>query len=195
MTAHSNKIIQYIKIIVCALLLVSALFFFFRKNAPHTAVPPVTVDQQASRIASSPLDATYIIEGQKVTLTQGKIEKEIFFNATSSMKITVSAFNQPTYVDLNGDGAKDAIFFLYEQLGGTGTFFYVVAAINEGGMYKGLNAIYLGDRVAPQTIDVVNGKVAVNYATVKDSDPTTAKPSVGVTKYVKIQGGQLVEVK
>ena len=195
MAIYSNKTIINIKLIVSAILLVSALFFFFRKNIPHNIVPPVTVDQQLSQTASGPLDATYLIAGQKVKLTNGAIEKDIPFNATSSMKITVKAFNEPTYMDLNGDGVKDAIFFLYEQLGGTGTFFYVVAAVNEGGTYKGLNAIYLGDRIAPQTINASNGKAAINYATVKDSDPMTAKPSVGVTKYVKIQGGQLVEVK
>ena len=194
MAAYSNKQVRYIKLIVSVALLVTALFFFLNKNTAHSPTSSGVSEQQSSATYSSPLDAVYLIEGQEVKLTNGKIEKGIPFSATSSMKITVSAFGEPRYADLNSDGAKDAIFFLYEDLGGTGTFFYVAAAVNEGEKYRGLNAIYLGDRIAPQTIDALNGKAAVNYAVTKDSDPMTARPSVGVTKYVKIEGGKLVEV-
>jgi hypothetical protein len=72
-------------------------------------------------------------------------------------------------------------------------FFYVAAAVNVRGSYIGTNAIFLGDRVAPQNINITKGKAAVNYVIRRDLDPMTASPSVGVTKYVNIDKGELVE--
>lgn len=185
---------RYIKLVASGVLLVTILFFILKKDVSKNSVIPQNSDQQVATISSSPLDATYLIEGKEIKLTNGKIEKNIPLGATSNMKITVSVFGQPTYTDLNGDGAKDAVLFLYEELGGSGTFFYVVVAVNESGKYIGLNALLLGDRIAPQTIDAMNGKVAVNYAVRKDTEPMSAQPSIGVTKYVKIEEGKLVEV-
>jgi len=194
MTTYSNKMTRYIKLVASGVLLVTILFFILKKDVSKNSVIPQNSDQQVATISSSPLDATYLIEGKEIKLTNGKIEKNIPLGATSNMKITVSVFGQPTYTDLNGDGAKDAVLFLYEELGGSGTFFYVVVAVNESGKYIGLNALLLGDRIAPQTIDAMNGKVAVNYAVRKDTEPMSAQPSIGVTKYVKIEEGKLVEV-
>jgi hypothetical protein len=97
------------------------------------------------------------------------------------------------YGDLNGDGQDDAIFFVYQETGGTGVFFYVAAAVNVRGSYIGTNAIFLGDRVAPQNINITKGKAAVNYAVRRDRDPMTESPSVGATKHVNIENGELVE--
>lgn len=107
--------------------------------------------------------------------------------------LTAKYFGNDATGDLNGDGVPDAAFLVTTDGGGSGTFYYAVAALNISGAYVGTNAILLGDRIAPQTTEIKDGEVIVNYADRKPSDPMTAQPSVGVTKRLHISGTSLVE--
>jgi len=138
-----------------------------------------------------PLNGTYMIDSQSVTLVNGMSDQPAA--PESSSDILTQVFGQPVYGDISGDGKKDAVFFVAQQTGGTGTFFYVIAAMAQGDGYVPTNAIFLGDRIAPQNIDIVNGVAEVNYAVRKDTDPMTEQPSIGVTKYLYIKSGSLFE--
>jgi len=138
-------------------------------------------------------NATYSIDGQSVTLLNGQAE-----NVTvpgSASKTVTQYFGNEATGDLNGDGLSDVAFILTQNSGGSGTFYYAVIALKTDSGYQGSNAIFLGDRIAPQTTEIKNGEVIVNYADRKIGEPMTAKPSVGISKYLKIQGNSLVEVK
>jgi hypothetical protein len=138
-------------------------------------------------------NTTYLIEGQSVTLQDGKSEVEAAPGSAS--KITTTFFGNEAKGDLNGDGIPDLAFLLTQNQGGSGTFYYVVAALQaKDGGYQGTNAVLLGDRIAPQTTEIKDGEVVVNYADRKPSEPMTAQPSVGVSKYLKVSGNTLVEV-
>ena len=86
------------------------------------------------------------------------------------------------------------IVFVYQETSGTGIFFYVVANVSGPTGYTGTNGIFLGDRIAPQNIniDTQKGTAAVNFVTRKDTDPMTVQLSIGVTKKVQVKGGELV---
>lgn len=126
--------------------------------------------------ASSYRDAVYSINGTPVTLSQ------------------VQYFGNEAWADLNGDGTDDVVFLLTQDNGGSGTFYYVVAALSDTQEYKGTNAVFLGDRIAPQTTEIRNdGTIIVNYTTRKDNEPMTTQPRIGVSRYLKITNGELVE--
>jgi hypothetical protein len=112
----------------------------------------------------------------------------------SSAKIIISYFGNEAFGDLNGDGREDAAFLLTQSGGGSGTFFFVVAALQTETGYQGTNAVFLGDRIAPQSILIQNGQVVVNYADRKPGEPFTTAPSVGITKTLKVDNGMLAEV-
>ena len=101
--------------------------------------------------------------------------------------------------DLNGDGVEDIAFLATQDGGGSGTFYYVVVALGGAGTsvggYFGTNGILLGDRIAPQTTEIRDGLVIVNYAERAAGEPMTTRPSVGVSKYLFISNGTLVENK
>ena len=103
-------------------------------------------------------------------------------------------FGNEVMADFNGDGLKDTAFILTQNSGGSGTFYYAVVALSSKGGCKGTNAILLGDRIAPQTTEFSNGKIIVNYADRKPTEPMSATPSVGVSKHLEVKGGSLVEV-
>jgi hypothetical protein len=142
--------------------------------------------QQSENNKNDPLNITFTISGKSYTLTNGKVEKEI------------AVFGEPVYGDLNGDGVNDAVMYLTQETGGSGTFFYVVEAINYNGFYKGTNAMLLGDRIAPQNINIMDGRAVANFAERKPGEPFATQPSIGKSVYVYYDAktgeiGELVE--
>jgi heat shock protein HslJ len=120
----------------------------------------------------------YRINGMNIKLVEGYAETEIAPGAAA--KIITRFFGNELRKDLNGDGREDVAFLLTQTQGGSGTFFYLVAALNTETGYVGSQGLLLGDRIAPQTTESGPGNsIVVNYVTRKPSDPMTAQPSVG----------------
>lgn len=145
-------------------------------------------------LAQSYKDATYMIEGRRVALVDGSSEIET--GAGSTTKIVTRYFGNEVRHDLNDDGREDVAFLLTQETGGSGTFFYVVAALNTPAGYIGSEAVLLGDRIAPQTTAIDEGRTAigsnrqnviiVNYAVRRPNEPFTVAPSVGKSRWLKL---------
>lgn len=150
------------------------------------------MDGSPQKNTEDPFNTTYMIEGASVTLNLGSAESEVAPGSAS--KLVTKVFGEPVYGDLDGDGDDDAAIFLTQDGGGSGTFYYAVAAINEDGAYKGTKAILLGDRIAPQTINIREGFLVANYADRKAGDEMTAQPSMGVSMYAALVNGDLVKI-
>ena len=116
----------------------------------------------ASRLdqyATDPLNATYLIEGAAIRLLDGRCELPAA--PGSAMKTKTAVLGQPVFGDMDGDADKDAVLLITHDPGGSGTFYYVAAAININGRYQGTNAVLLGDRIAPMEIGIRSGTVVV----------------------------------
>ena len=135
--------------------------------------------------------AAYVVEGLPVTLVNGI--SEVPAAPGSSSVTTTRYFGNEAIGDLNGDGVPDVAFLLTQDSGGSGTFYYVVVALKTAAGYRGTNAVLLGDRIAPQTTEIKDGELIVNYADRALGEPMTAQPSVGVSKYLKVIGSNLIE--
>lgn len=134
-------------------------------------------------------NAEYDIDGQRVQLKDGVAEVEAAPGSAS--KIITRYFGNELKTDLNGDGREDVVFLLTQNTGGSGTFFYAVAALNTEGGYIGSDGYLLGDRIAPQTTELSpNPKqkyvIVVNYADRAPGEPMTSSPSVGKSIYLKL---------
>ncbi len=103
-------------------------------------------------------------------------------------------FGNEAFGDLNNDGVPDVGFIITQSGGGSGTFYYAAAALKTADGYQGTNAVLLGDRIAPQSTEIINGQLIVNYADRANGQPMTTAPSVGVSKYLEIKGGKLVSL-
>lgn len=139
--------------------------------------------------AFDPLNAAYTIEGQSVKLTGGKASTEAA--PGSAAKVTTQVFGEPILGDLNNDGRADAAVMLAQDTGGSGTFYYVAAALGTAAGTMGTNALLLGDRIAPQTLEIKGGQMIANYAERRPNEPMTTSPSIGVSKYFVVQNGVL----
>jgi hypothetical protein len=140
---------------------------------------------------TDPSNATFVIEGRTITLTNGISEIEAAPGSAS--KITTRYFGNEARGDLNGDGLADVGFLVTQNAGGSGTFYYAVVTLQLKNGYEGTNAVLLGDRIAPQTTELRNGELTVNFADRRPGEPMTTPPSVGVSKYFKVVSGSLVE--
>lgn len=138
-------------------------------------------------------DATYVIEGQPVVLVNGVATTSTASGSAS--KTVTQYFGNDATGDLNGDGLPDTAFVLTQNGGGSGTFYYIVVALRSGTGYVGTNAVLLGDRIAPQTTQIKDGMLVVNYADRNSDEPMSTQPSVGVTKYLKVKDSALVSVQ
>jgi len=139
--------------------------------------------------SSGPHNATYIIDNESVTLVNGLSETEILPGSAS--KIVTKYFGNDVSVDLDGDAREDSVFLLTQETGGTGTLFYVVAALNTKDGWKGSQALFLGDRIAPQTTEISRGPkrndvIVINYMDRKFDDAMTAQPSVGKSIWLQL---------
>ncbi len=177
-------------IVIIFLALLAIVFYFGAKNAP-TLNPQVEVTA-LPLVPGGAKDTTYLIEGEQVKLTGGKAEKEAAPGSAS--KITTSVFGELTLGDVNADGQNDAALILVQNGGGSGTFYYLAVAYSSSTGIIGTNTLLLGDRIAPQSVEIRNGMVIVNYATRRPDEPMSVQPSQGVSLYARLAKGVLVDV-
>jgi hypothetical protein len=184
MTQKNNLLI----VVLVGLAALAGIGLFYINQKPISRSPEIALVQQAGY-----KDISYEIDGQIVLLRNGVAETEIAPGSAS--KSVTRYFGNEARGDFNGDGSEDVAFLLTQNNGGSGTFYYVVAALKKpGGGYTGTNAVLLGDRIAPQTTEFKNNEIIVNYADRKSGDAMTMPPSVGVSKYLKVDGAKLIEV-
>lgn len=152
-------------VIVGAVILLAGGFFalnsYIYKEKQTTAVADYT-------------HAEFIIEGERLLLGDD-----------------THYFGNELITDLNDDGRDDVVFIITHQPGGSGTFYYAVAALNTADGYLGSEGYFLGDRIAPQSIEISQNPrhvnvVVVNYADRAPGEPMIASPSVGKSVYLKL---------
>lgn len=168
-----------------AIILLFVGFFLLNKHI-------YTEKQGSAGFQAGYQDISYMIDGIPVVLVGGYAEQE---TAPGSASKTITRyFGNEAEGDLNGDGVSDVAFLLTQETGGSGTFYYVVSALKTDSGYQGTNAVFLGDRIAPQGTEIRDGEIIVDFATRRDNEPMAAVPSVGVSKYVKLVSGELMEI-
>ena len=156
-----------------------------------TTLAFVTWELNIPKEEINPQNCTYSIDGKNVTLQDGYAEEEI---ENSSSKIITQYFGNAVSSDFNGDGRIDTAFLITQNNGGSGTFFYLALALDNKNSCKGTNAIFIGDRISPQTTEVQDGKIIVNYADRRMDEPMVAFTSIGISRQFLVENDALVEV-
>ncbi|MCR4330828.1 MAG: META domain-containing protein [Patescibacteria group bacterium] len=151
--------------------------------------------------ALSHKDASYVIDGRTITLKDGVSEIEAVPGSAS--KIVTRYFGNEVRHDLNEDGKEDVVFLLTQETGGSGTFYYVVAALDTPEGYVGSQGLLLGDRIAPQTTELSQNPnhknvIVVNYADRNPGESFATQPSAGKSIWLKLdpkimQFGEVVQ--
>ena len=142
--------------------------------------------------AADPLNATYTIEDRTLPLTDG------LYNAAaapgSATRVMAEVFGRPLFVDLDQDGDEDAVVVILYDSGGSGTFYYIAAAINQNGSYSGTPGYLLGDRIIAQAVEYSNGVLTAHYLDRRPGEPMSAQPTVRTELLLRLTGGKLIPV-
>jgi hypothetical protein len=154
-------------LIIIGIFVLGYLHFFKEVELPITQEPAV-----------NPESVIYTIDDTPFHLSRGRSELE---DGTS-----LALFGNPVYGDLDADGDTDAAVLLVYNGGGSGTFFYAALAINTNGTYTSRNTLFIGDRIAPQTIKIHDGRAVYNYAERGSDEPMTASPSISKSLWVHL---------
>jgi heat shock protein HslJ len=185
------------EIIKIILIVLGSIFLILILAGIVTGVYDVLFKSEKTSITiiskNDPLNMVYTINGEDFTLFNGKAENEMA--PGSATKNELSVFGEPVYGDLNNDGVNDAAVLLVNNPGGSGTFYYAVLAINFNGVYKATNALLLGDRIAPQTVEIQDGRAVYNYAERKAGEDFSVPPSMGKSLWINLdlKTGQIGE--
>ena len=127
----------------------------------------------------------YSIGGQTVRLVDGVAEVPAADG--SAAKIVTRYFGNEVRGDLNADGREDVAFLLTQEPGGSGTFFYAVAALDLPSGLVGSQGLLIGDRIAPQTTELrPDAIIVVNYADREADESFATPPSVAKTILLKL---------
>jgi len=171
-----------------AVIIAGGLFYAFQ-SSPQVIEPATgtVVDYK---------NASYVIDGKTITLTNGV--SEVAAAPGSASKVVTRFFGNEVKADLDKDGREDVVFLLTQDQGGSGTFYYVVAALNKVTGYVGSQGLLLGDRIAPQSTEKGRGDIViVNYAERSPGEDFGVAPSVGRSIWIildptTMQFGQVV---
>ncbi len=178
---------KIILILLFIMIVIAAIFF-----AQHKVVAPSLGDITQVKNFTDIKNATYDIDGVLINLKDGQNEQQVPGSVTTT---TTSYFGNDSEGDLNADKKEDKAFFLIQDGGGTGLFTYLAVALKNNGGYNALNTIFIGDRIAPQNTQIKDGVIVVNYTDRLADEPMSVQPSIGVSRYFKVEEGKLVEIK
>jgi hypothetical protein len=142
-----NKKIFFLVVIALVTITGISGYMWYSKNT--TIIP---IENTEKHIALSPKNATYTIDTQSVTLVNGVSSFPV---APGSMSmVTTQYFGNEVTHDFDGDGRLDTAFIITQNTGGSGTFYYVVVALNTSHGYVGSHGYLLGDRISPQMTEM-----------------------------------------
>ncbi len=175
---------------VVVIIVLAALGLVYSLSNNPSKVTNVSNNNESSSVKPDPSNATFIFEDGPITLSGGKTTIDI--EGSSVLKEDVSLWgNFIAYGDINSDKKEDAAVIITRTGGGSGFFIYVAPFYSKAGSYKGGNAVFLGDRVAPKDISIADGILTVEYMDRAEGEPMAAEPTVLKSEQFKIKNGIL----
>lgn len=163
----------YIGLLLAALAAVAVLIAVMRSAVKH---------EELQTVPTASENLTVTIDQQAFNLRDGVAELPAAPGTATKNTLRVVGSLVPG--DINDDGKLDTALLLANDPGGSGTFYYGVVAVNDGGAYRASNALPLGDRIKPQGIHFTDGRFVYRFLDRKPGEPMAAEPSVEKTVVV-----------
>lgn len=137
---------------------------------------------------ADPANATYIIEGDAVTLDHGLRMQPA---APGSHTMHETRLIPGAQVCVGFDGKTLVATLLSDDPGGSGSFIYVAVVPPDGHSYP---AALIGDRIVPRSIAIDKNKLVVTYLGRSSDQPMDAPPTVTAVRRFGLQQGHLVDI-
>lgn len=167
------------------IVLIATIFFLFLYERGPIEVQTNTETQTGESFRPDPTSASFTFDNEPITLSNGK--------HTTSFGEETSILSDKTFGDLNADKKDDVVVLLSRTGLGSGNFIYAAAYVSGPVSYKGTNAVFIGDRIAPQDISIRNGVIIITYLDRQEDEPFAAEPTISKTIELVYRNGTLEE--
>ena len=152
---------------------------------------PISAIVPATQVEDLLMNGAYHLPdapGQAIQLENGHFEQ--VQDSAQGVRM-IAHYLQYSGGDLNNDGVEDAVVLLVAEFGGSGSFVYLAAMINQGGNYENAATVLLGDRAVVNKLGIADGKISVEMLTQGPQDPMCC-PSQKVNPVYRLTDGQLI---
>ncbi|MES2966688.1 MAG: hypothetical protein V4668_02790, partial [Patescibacteria group bacterium] len=131
-----------IKIIVGIVVVVGIIIaLYFLKPSSPVELTTTSEKEQPTPIEMDYKNIAYTIDGMSIKLTDGVAENSAAPDSASM--VTTRYFGNEYRSDVNNDGKEDVVFLLTQETGGSGVFYYAVAALKTESGYTGSDGFLL----------------------------------------------------
>ncbi|MEX2010394.1 MAG: hypothetical protein WD874_01155 [Parcubacteria group bacterium] len=182
------------RLLILLLLVAIGAGLWYVANREETRPIDITSTGKTREGKPDPLNGTYTFEGgeesYEITFNDGYAKRTGSGPLQTSFETEITIYKD--FGDLNNDSKEDAAIIIGESSGLSAIPLYVAAYVSGPIRYNGSNAIFLGDRILPESIDINNGVITVTYLDRAEDEPLAAEPTVRVTKQFIYQNGLLV---
>lgn len=194
----ADRNVRTANVVAAMIALAGAPYFVWAQGASAPANSDGAARRQQAaypqEALASPVDrvdyrnASFWLDERLVTLVDGVAEWPAAPGSAVIEKTRIIEPPAPASGRLDGRSATALV--LATEPGGSGTFYYVAVARSGGGS---THAVFLGDRVVPESIAIERGDVVVRYLDRKATDAMTAKPSVAIERRFTVKRDRLIE--
>lgn len=156
------------------------------------AIAPQETSAGSAVLPPAPLEnGTYVgIYPEPITLTNGLFEGEPPVEGSVS-RPTVTFLGKSAFGDLNGDQVEDAATLLVENSGGSGTFYYLAAVVNQNGELVNTATALVGDRSQIEALAIEDGTILLELISHGENDALCCPTQREVRTY-ELSEGQLI---
>ena len=183
---------SYMRKIVIIIVVIGALAILYAmRDSSSVKDADKTTTSKNSNFRPDPSNGTFMIDNESITLSAGRNETQI--TPTSALVEETVLLDKFAYGDVNADDKEDTALLLARYGGGSGTFIYVAVFVSGPVTYRGSDALFIGDRVAPQSISINNGIVTVDYLDRGPDEAFAAEPTIPTSKQFIYKNGEFVE--
>jgi hypothetical protein len=143
-----------------------------------------------SQLPQSPLEASYLIEGNEIQFEEGTSRVKI-----GEDTITLEVAQDPIYGDMSGDGVEDAVLLITYSKNNEPRTYYVALALKDTDGYLGMNAVPLHtDGGEPQEIQIQDEVLVVTYTLSEFTDDGDGMQGDRLYEYLTLVGITLQHV-
>lgn len=103
----------------------------------------------------------------------------------------VDYFGNEVFGDFNNDGREDVIFVITKEIENQEVAYYAAAAFNLEEGYEGMNAIFLGNDILPQSTNYGDNIAIINYG---ENSQSASVGTIGASKFILISNTGLEQV-
>lgn len=93
--------------------------------------------------------------------------------------------------DLNADGVDDAVVITAESMGGSGSFYSLIALVNENGTYVQKGSAFIDDRPLIHSLVILDGEIILEV-TVHGLNDAMVSPTVNLIRINRLVADHLI---